>query len=203
VITTDLDGEGVFTLEKLVDGTYINEEKNYKKHGSYVTCKSTNVNFWNTTFYSILGFGFIFPFVSVLFLAIISLDSLEIVESTTVKDSLFAKIYVVFVLGMFLLFGILLLYFGYGNALKNIKVETLGVATTGKICSRGETTTKYNGARGSVYTIMINTPEGGKFIKYDMHGPEAPYKNGDTVNVKVYQNYVSISKRVDVEKINS
>ncbi|MCR5837470.1 MAG: hypothetical protein K6G88_13285 [Lachnospiraceae bacterium] len=197
VLTNDIIGEDEFTLEKLVDGTYKNEENSHKKYGSYVSCIPSNLNYWNSTFYFVLGFFCVLPFVAGLLFSLLSLGSVDKTEATTSKGSLIMNIYGLFFLGLFLYLGILLLYLGYDNVVKNIKIQTLGASTTGKICSCERTGKTYNHRRGIVYKILIFTPEGGKYIKYDMESPAALYKEGEIVNIKVYQNYVTISKRVD------
>ena len=194
MVYINLHGGGNERIEDLLNGStdYCKKVENANDNNQYVVCKEANVNFWNSFFYVFLGSGFVLPLLLLGGALLLSEDA------STVKIDWIVWVFIV----TFALIGACFLYIAFNSVYKYIMTVTHGKTVTGVVCGYSKEGMNYNHQRGTVYTIQINTCDGCRLIRYDMHGPETPFLKGELVDLMIYGDYFLVRKKNRVIRSN-
>lgn len=150
-----------------------------------IDCKTADLTFWNSIFAGIfaVGFGF-FGFLPLWF------DALSMSGDRPPRLLCFP----------FAVVGIIaaavLIYTFYKYALVSLK----GKEITGIVYGYMDDVVNYNHRPGQVCKILIDTPQGKRFIYYSLHGTKKPYPVNEKITLKAYKNYFRIVKKPKTEE---
>ena len=144
-------------------------------------CKAVVLNFWTTWFPSIFAFAFGTP-------ALILLLCTFIVRDITM---------------LLIALPFLLLSVGFGSFiaftfLRYKKVKSRGKTIQGVVYGYVDDNVMYNNKPGQMVKILVQTPNGPRFILYRLGGTVKIYGINDTLNIKVYKNLFLIPKNKEV-----
>lgn len=140
-------------------------------------CKAVVLNFWTTWFPAIFTFAFSIPAL------ILLLCTFIVGEITMLLVSL----------------PFLLISLGFGSFiaftfLRYKKVESHGKTIQGIVYGYVDDNVMYNNKPGQVAKILVQTPNGPRFILYRLGGTVKIYGINDTLDIKVYDKYFLICK---------
>ena len=145
-------------------------------------CKEAALSFWN------IGFPMIFAIAFGLFGVIVMLMAMsEIGES-----------WVVFVGVLFLLIGIAALFLVVRMVSRYIKVKMNGKRIQATVYGYMDDELLINGSPAQIVKLLVQSPQGLRFILYKLGNTLKPYKINDNIDVMVYKNYFMICKNEEV-----
>ena len=146
-------------------------------------CKAVILNFWTTWFPGIFGLVFGTPAI-ILLCCTILIGDINLMIATA----------------PFLLIGGGAIIFVLATVFRYLKVKSRGKNIEGIVYGYIDDNVMYNNKPGQMVKILVQTPNGPRFILYRLGGTIKPYGINDTINIKVYRKFFLICK--DEEVIN-
>ena len=145
-------------------------------------CKAAILNFWTVWFPAIFAFAFGIAGLSVLIIAI-----------TGNRDT------TMLLMGIpFLLIGIVALLLMLRTILRYVKVKARGKMIQATVYGYMDDEVSLNDQPAQIVKLLVQTPNGPRFILYKLGSTLRPYGINDNIDVMVYQNYFMISKKKEV-----
>ena len=146
-----------------------------------IECKEAHLNFWNLAFPAIFAvgfgfFGFIFPFAF---------------SMAGDKMESFVKIICI----PFAITGIVAFIIVIRNLYYFLSVCLAGSETEGRVYGYVDDNMLLNGQAAQVCKILLHTPDGPRFIMYQLKETTHPYGINDRISLKVFKNRFTILKK--------
>ncbi len=138
-----------------------------------IECKEAHLNFWNLGFPAIFAFAFgIFGF----FLPLLT-GPAGVVLLVCVPFAIIGLVAAIIVLK---------------NLYYYVTVRSKGRKITGKVYGYVDDNVMLNGTPAQVCKILVHTPEGPRFIMYQMKRVDHPYKVNSRIDLKVFKDRFTI-----------
>lgn len=146
-----------------------------------IECKEAVVNFWNLCFPAIFAVSFGCAGIGAMAMMIKEGEGLGLVLCCV----------------PFLLVGIVATYFVIRVLVRYVKVKSKGKKITATVYGYMDDNVLLNGAPAQIVKLLVQTPEGPRFIMYQLEDTKQPYGVNTQIHLLVYQNYFMIDKSKD------
>ena len=145
-------------------------------------CREATMNFWTFWFPMIFAAAFGIPGVIMLAIAATGFG-----------------MGIMFLIGVpFLLIGIVALYLSLRTVLRYMKVKARGNAIQATVYGYMDDRMLINGRPAQIVKLLVQTPNGPRFLLYQLGNTLKPYGIHDKIEIMVHQNYFLISKNQEV-----
>ena len=145
-------------------------------------CKAATLNFWTVWFPAIFAGAFGIAGLSVLIIAIVVNVG-----------------FTMWLIGIpFLLIGIVALVIMLRTIMRYIKVKKNGKVIQATVYGYMDDGVLINNKPAQIVKLLVQTPNGPRFILYKLGNTLKPYGINDSINIMVYQNYFLICKNEEV-----
>ncbi len=141
-------------------------------------CKEATLSFWTVWFPMIFAVAFGIPGIIMLLIAIVG----------------FGEGILFLVGGPFLLIGIVATVLVVRTLLRYIKVKTKGKSIQATVYGYMDDELLINNMPAQIVKLLVQTPNGPRFILYQLGNTKKPYGINDNIDIMVYQNYFMICK---------
>lgn len=149
-----------------------------------IDCKEAVVNFWNLAFPAIFAVSF----------GILAIGAIAamIVEPAGLIPAICCI--------PFLLISIVATSYVIRTLVRYVKVKSCGKKITATVYGYMDDTVLLNGVPAQIVKLLVQTPEGPRFIMYQLEDTKQPYGVNSQIHLLVYQNFFMVDK--SAEKIN-
>jgi len=142
-------------------------------------CKEAVVNFWTVGFPMIFGVGFGLTAIILIIISII--DNGE--DSTMLMGV------------AFILIAIGALFFAFKTLTRYVKVKIRGKAIRAMVYGYMDDNLMINDQPAQIVKLLLQTPNGPRFILYQLKNTVKPYGINDNIDIMVYKNCFMIDKK--------
>lgn len=160
-------------------------------------CKEANLNFWTVLFPLIFALGFGFGGVMTLSMAFTA-DKI----SESAGDTGFGTGTIILFSLPFLIIGIVAAVFTVLPIYRYIVIRMYGKRIEAVVYGYTDDNVLMNGRPAQVVKLLVDTPNGKRFIMYQLGNTSRPYGVNTVIDLKVYKNYFMIEKNKEKEQIN-
>lgn len=145
-------------------------------------CKAATLNFWTVWFPAIFAGAFGLAGLSVLIIGILGIGGITML-----------------LIGLpFLLIGIVAFILMLRTILRYAKVKKNGKMIQATVYGYMDDNILINNQPAQIVKLLVQTPNGPRFILYKLGNTLKPYGINDNVDIMVYQNYFLIAKNKEV-----
>lgn len=148
-----------------------------------IECKATTLNFWTVWFPTIFAVAFGIPGIAVFVAGIVTGEGFLIPMGL-----------------LFFLIGAVAAFLTIRALLRYGKVKKNGKEMTATVYGYMDDNVLINGRPAQIVKLLVQTPNGPRFILYKLGNTLKPYGVNDTLDIMVYENCFMICK--NKEKIN-
>lgn len=141
-------------------------------------CKEATLSFWTVWFPMIFAVAFGVPGIIMLLIAIVG----------------FGEGILLLVGGPFLLVGIVATVLVIRTLSRYMKVKTKGKNIQATVYGYMDDELLINNMPAQIVKLLVQTPNGPRFILYQLGNTKKPYGINDNIDIMVYQNYFMICK---------
>lgn len=181
--------------------TGLNTAKAYMEY-PVLECKEVNIGFWNVIFPGIffVMFGIIGVVMPLTFYGIsknISISEDNLSSFTSVgKPTLFGLAAHMLIFNLpFLIISIVAFVIMIKPIVRFLKVKIHGKKIQGTVYGYMDDNYLLNGIHAQTCKILVQSPEGPRFIMYQLGRTDHPYGVNTKINLYVYNNYFMIDKK--------